>query len=389
MNRVIFFYILLTLPFVVISQSIKLSPKAEISLITCGPGEELVSSFGHTAFRVKDPTLNLDIAYNYGVYDFDTPNFYTKFAQGKLLYQLSVYKFEHFIYSYQSEQRWVKAQVLNLSLEEKNKLFHFLNNNAKPDNKYYLYDFFFDNCSTRPRDVLEQVLANNIKFSNSHIKEERTFRELIQLNLNKNTWGSFGIDMALGSFIDEKATPYQHMYLPNYLMYSFDSATYKNKPLVKKTVDVLKSDKDFTQQSYFLLSPGFLFSILMIVVLLITYFNFKQNKRNKWVDFSLFFITGVLGIFILLLWFATDHTMTKNNFQFLWVFPANIVVSFFILKKNVKKWIEKYVLFLLALIGVTVILWLFKIQEFPIVIIPILIMLTIRYLYLIKFFRTK
>lgn len=385
-TKILFF--LLCLPLLVPGQNIKLSPQAEISIITCGPGEELYSSFGHSAFRVKDPALKLDLAYNYGTFDFNKPNFYINFAQGKLLYQLSVSYFENFVYNYAIEGRWVKEQVLDLTPDEKNELFHFLNINAKPENKEYLYDFFFDNCSTKIRDVLKEVLNNNIQFNYPHIKEAYTFRELIQMNLDANSWGSLGIDLGLGSKIDRKATPYEYMFLPDYVMYAFDKATYMNKPMVKETNTLVKGIKKIKQKESLLLSPGFLFSLLMLIVGFITYSDYKKNKRSKWLDFSLFFITGLIGIFILLLWFATDHTMTKYNFNFLWAFPLNIIVSFYVVKKDMKKWISKYIFIPLGLIGLVFIFWMFKIQVFPIVIIPILIMLIIRYLYIIKHNQT-
>jgi len=385
-TNVLFF--LVCLPLLVLGQNVQLSPQAEISIITCGPGEELYSSFGHSAFRVKDPALKLDLAYNYGTFDFNKPNFYINFAQGKLLYQLSVSYFEDFVYNYKVEERCVKEQVLNLTPDEKNELFKFLNINAKPENKEYLYDFFFDNCSTKIRDVLEEVLNKNIQFNYSHIKEKYTFRELIQMNLDANSWGSLGIDLGLGSKIDRKATPYEYMFLPDHVMYAFDNATYTNKPMVKETNTLVSSNKNFKQKGSFLSSPGFLFSLLMLIIGFATYSDYKKNKRSKWLDFTLFFITGLIGIFILLLWFATDHTMTKYNFNFLWAFPLNIIVSFYLVKKNMNKWVHKYVFIPLGLIGLVFVFWMFKIQVFPIVIIPILIMLAIRYLYIIKHSQT-
>ena len=139
------------------AQPSTLSEEAEISIITIGPGKNLYDKFGHSAFRVKDEANGIDWAYNYGTYDFNTPNFYTKFAQGKLNYNLSVSYFEPFFENYIAENRWVKEQVLNLTVEEKNALFQFLENNAKPENRGYLYDFFFDNCATKIRDVLVSV----------------------------------------------------------------------------------------------------------------------------------------------------------------------------------------------------------------------------------------
>src|SRR5690606_22127037 len=196
--------------------------------------------------------------------------------------ELSVSYFEDFVYNYKIEGRWVKEQVLNLSQDEKNQLFNFLNINAQPENKEYLYDFFFDNCSTKIRDVLEEVLNNNIQFNDSHIKEEYTFRELIQMNLNVNSWGSLGIDLGLGSKIDRKATPYEYMFLPDYVMYAFDNATHKNKSMVKETNTLVSGGENIKENESFFLSPGFLFSLIMLFVGFVTYRDFKKNKRSKW-----------------------------------------------------------------------------------------------------------
>ena len=125
----------------------KLSQNAQISILTCGAGDQLYSAFGHTAFRVQDPTIGLDVVYNYGTFDFDKPNFYTNFAKGKLVYSLSRRSFERFLFEYEYEKRWVKEQILNLSNEEINTLFSYFENNYLPENRDYLYDPLFNNCS--------------------------------------------------------------------------------------------------------------------------------------------------------------------------------------------------------------------------------------------------
>ncbi len=125
------------------SQNIKLSPSAELSVITCGPSDEdLYATFGHSAFRIQDIPNKIDRVYNYGTFNFNTPNFYTKFVRGKLLYQLSAYDFSSFLYSYHQEERWVRGQVLDLTPEDVQKVFDFLENNAKPENRLYKYKFF-------------------------------------------------------------------------------------------------------------------------------------------------------------------------------------------------------------------------------------------------------
>ena len=152
-----------------ISQQIQLTDQAQISVLTCGTGDQLYSSFGHSAFRVQDPNHGIDIVYNYGTFDFDTPNFYLKFAGGKLLYSLSRQHFANFLYTYQLENRWVKEQLLDLKTDDKNKLFGFLEENYKPENRYYQYDFIYENCSTKIPEVLRGVLGNSLVFRDNHL----------------------------------------------------------------------------------------------------------------------------------------------------------------------------------------------------------------------------
>jgi len=203
----------------------ELSEYAEISILTIGPGANLYDKFGHSAFRVKDETLGIDVAYNYGVYDFNTPNFYTKFARGKLLYKLDREpNAPEFIEYYVRQNRWVKEQILGLNSPEKQAMFDFLENNAKPENRDYMYDFCYDNCATRIRDVLVAVLKEKIVYPDDYLDEMKTFRELIQQNVNWNSWGSVGMDVGLGAVTDVEATPWEHQFLPQYIFQAAGSA---------------------------------------------------------------------------------------------------------------------------------------------------------------------
>ena len=222
-------------------EHIQLTRNTQISVLTIAPGNELADSFGHSAFRVRDPFLSVDYVYNYGTYDFNTPNFYGKFAQGKLLYQVSVTTYKRFIYSYTAQNRTVVEQILNLTKDEKQSFFEFLQNNIKPENKLYLYDFFFDNCATRLHDVSATILNDNIQFNYTFDETDLTFRDLIHKYLNKQPWGKFGIDLALGSIIDRKATPQEYLFLPDYINKSFEKGTINDKPLVRITRTLFES----------------------------------------------------------------------------------------------------------------------------------------------------
>lgn len=384
-------YLLLLLLLIGLSakaQFVPLSETSEISIITIGPGAELYDKFGHSAFRVQDSLNGVDVVFNYGAYDFDTPNFYLKFAQGKLLYEIDAEYFDSFYRRYVAQNRWMKQQTLNLTLSEKQAVSEYLWNNLKPENKKYKYDFFFDNCATKIRDVVEEVLGNKLEFKEDHIKEELTFRQLIQQNLQANSWGSLGIDVALGAVIDRKAKPIEYQFLPHYVYEGAANAVIKkngtSESLVKKTTNLYKNSLTPTENN-FLWSPLFVFGLLGLLIVFITYRDFKQKTRSRYLDTLIFLFTGLVGIFLLLLWFATDHTATANNYNLLWAFPISIVLIVAISKRNISSKLKRYVLLLMLLLSLLTIHWITGVQTFAIGLLPLLIALAVRYVYLVNY----
>ena len=370
-------------------KKIELSPLSKVSLLTIGTEEELSSKFGHSAFRIQDPTLGVDVTYNYGMFDFDAPNFYFKFTTGKLPYRIARHTFENFMYSYKVENRWVKEQMLHLTLEERNKLVQFLEQNLLPENRYYKYDFLYENCATKIPEVLKTITDGGLKFSYAHIKDSATFRDLIHESLETNEWSTFGIDLALGSVIDKEATPEQYQFLPIYVLRQLEHTTKAdNTPLVFKTSMILKT-KEKEKNNLFLLSPAFWFGLLLIAVTIFTIKDYSAKKRTKWLDTILFFFTGIAGVLILFLWLATDHNATAWNFNILWAFPANLYLAFALRKKKLPTGLKKYLLLLLSLILISLIIWIAKIQVFSIITTFIIISLVIRYLYLLFLLRSR
>ncbi len=361
------------------SQQITLSPLSKISVLTVGPGTELYSKFGHSAIRIKDLTLGIDAVYNYGMFDFDTPNFYMKFSRGQLDYRLGRQRFDGFMSSYELENRWVREQVLNLSVTEMNAVFQFLENNYLPNNRYYKYDFFFDNCTTRIPSALKKVLNGKLHLDDQTLKKGETFRQLIHQNLEVNSWSNFGIDLALGSVIDKKGTPF----LPVNVYEQLKHSTISGTALVYVDTELLK-ERPMEKKSNFFLSPLFWFSIMLLSILAMTFYDLKNDRRSRWLDFILFLISGAVGLLILLLWFVTDHQATKLNFNALWAFAPNMIVAFYLFRKTPPIWIKKYIFILFGLMGLTVILWIFQIQIFSPLIIFLLLGLSIRYLYLLR-----
>ena len=389
---ILFFSFFIVLPANIIAQEITLSETAELSILTMGPGDDLNDSFGHSAFRVKDTIQNIDVVYNYGVYDFNTPNFYLKFAQGKLLYNLDRNNFTPFYNYYSKQNRWIKEQVLNLNPSEKQNLFNFLQNNLKPENRTYKYDFFFDNCATKIRDVMAIVLKDKISYQDGFQSNFYTFRELIQKNVDWNTWGSFGMDIAIGAVVDRKATYWEYQFLPEYVFKATDKAKLnrgqEDISLVKKTINLFINSPEENKSNFFT-SPLFIMGLLAFIILGITYKDFKNKIRSRWLDISIYSITGIIGVLLLLLWFATDHYTTHNNYNLLWAFPLSLFFVLAISKKNPKPWLKRYVFFQILMLTLLSIHWITGIQVFTYGLITLLIALLVRYFYLVFYFKSR
>lgn len=372
------------------AQYIPLSETSEVSILTIGPGTELNDAFGHSAYRIKDESNGIDIVYNYGVYDFETPNFYTKFARGKLLYEIGVNNYSPFFEYYKRQNRWVKEQTLNLTYSEKQAVFNFLQNNAKPENKKYRYDFFYDNCATKIRDVLIGVLGEKLIYKEDHIREDYTFRQLIQKNVKANSWGSLGMDIAIGSVVDRKAKPIEYQFLPEYIFKGAQNAviTRNNSeiPLVKQTTSLFDAEKLEIKNPFFT-SPLVVFSCIGCLILFITYKDVKNNTRNRSTDLVIFLVTGIIGVVLLFLWFGTDHTATANNYNLLWAVPFSLLFVGLIFKKHLKPWLKRYVFFMIVLQALLTIHWITGVQVFAIGLLPLLLALAIRYVFLIRYFK--
>lgn len=385
MKHVYIFLIALFSSFYSYSQYVQLSPTAEVSIITIGPGGELYDKFGHSAFRINDQANGFDIAYNYGTYDFETPNFYTKFAQGKLLYEISDSHFANFYQSYVSQNRWVKEQVLNLNAQQRQDVFNYLQNNVKPENKKYKYDFFYDNCATKIRDVLVEVLGEKLEYDETYINETSTFRELIRDNLIENSWGSLGIDVCLGAVIDVNATPWQHQFLPDYIFLATKNAKIETEngyeEFVANTYSLYENRPVNTKENFFM-SPLFAFGIVGLIIIFITVNDLRNKKRSRYLDTTIFVVTGIVGCFLLFLWFGTDHNATAANYNLLWAFPLSLGIAFAANKKKPRPWLSRYVFFLILIMVLLFIHWITGVQRFSIGFLPLFIALTLRYVFL-------
>jgi len=369
----------------------KLSETAEISLLTCNPGEDLYSVFGHNAVRIKDTKKHIDWVYNYGTFSFKEPNFYLKFVRGRLNYLLTVNHMRDFLRSYKRGNRSVYEQVLNLNQTQKQKIFDFVENNRKPENRYYLYDFFFDNCATRIRDVMENNLGKDLTFATDY-KDTLTFRDLLKPYLAKQPWSRFGIRLILGSITDKPANLSQTMFLPDYVLNAFSKAKIningKKENFVKHSAIIFKQ-KETNNKYCRLTSPIVLFWFIFVIAIIFLIFEYKKNTYYKVFDIIFFLFIGIIGLILFLVWFATDHTAVVKNWNLLWALPTHFFVAFLLLRKKQFKFLSYYFAITGTIAFLVLPFWFLIPQSFSVVFIPIILTISLRSFYFYYYHKIK
>lgn len=378
MTKILLFCLLFISGFTLSAQT-NLSNEAEISVITCGPWHgELYAAFGHSAFRVYDPQNNIDEAYNYGVFNFNQPNFYLNFARGYLYYKLGVYHYQDFKNDYIYYNRYVHEQVLNLSPEQRQRVYDFLQWNARPENQYYRYDYFYDNCATKIRDVIVTVFKDSVHFDGSYITDPQSFRDLTDQYLVPHPWGDLGIDICLGLPMDKVASPYEHMFLPDYIESGFDHATIRQAggivPIVKEKRIVYESRPENFSHSF--PHPLYVFTAFLVLAIVLSVVDFRRKKLSNWFDVLLFGLTGMIGWLLLFLWTATDHQAAARNLNILWALPTHLIAAIAIATN--RSWLKKYFLFTSVFVVLVLIAWPFLPQELNLSLIPVVLTLCVR-----------
>ncbi len=369
------------------AQQITLSPQALISVITCGPGqEELYTAFGHSAIRVFDPVNNIDNAYNYGVFDFDQPNFYLNYTRGLLLFKLGVYTYPDFVDIYRYYNRWVTEQELNLSASQKQAVFDFLEWNALPENQTYRYDYFYNNCANKVRDVFATVLGDSIRFDDAHITTTYTIRQLTDLYLKDQPWGDLGIDICLGLPMDKRASPYEYMFLPDYVLKAFDNATITHggspEALVSHKYNVSMSFEE--DPPHAAVHPWVALGSFALLAVGLSLWDFRRKKASAWFDVVLFTVVGLVGALLLVLWTATDHQAASNNLNIIWALPTHLMILGVFLSRA-RRIVKRYFLFAGLLMALLLMTWAFLPQQLNTFLIPFVAVLVIRAMVLSRF----
>lgn len=283
----------------------------QISILTCAPGEDVYTAWGHTAIRIVDSTKQTDVVYNFGTFDFNTPNFLAKFVKGNLQYFLSADYFQNFILEYQYEGRSIKEQILHLTDAEKIHWQNALQKNLEGNNRYYLYNFITDNCTTRVKDGLYQFTSSAIPSSN--IKSFRT--HVVEAPYQQGIpWIGLGIDLLLGAVSDEAPSPFQAGFLPDLL--------YDQIALQPKNIAAVK------EYSFLNTTPVTPIKPIYFLIALIVFYLFVANWNARWsvltakfLDILLLFLFGLGGLLIVYMSLFSLHTACHENFNIFWLHP--------------------------------------------------------------------
>lgn len=351
----------------------------EISLLTCSPGDELYSAFGHTAIRVND------MVFNYGMFNFNTEGFYIKFVSGQTDYELGVEMMDGFERQYERRNRSVIEQKLNLTNEEKAALFNALIENTRPENKTYRYNFVFDNCATRPRVKIEECLKGAIKYD---VKEKNeSYRKLIEKYVGEDSWIKFGIDILIGAEADKTASFFDRLFLPDELMNAFATAKRDNgERLVSQTEEIVSQDKDEDDDEDNCVTP---LAVAVIAMTIISIASLLFPRKLKALDFVLFLATGLLGVVVTYLCFFSLHPLVGENYNLLWLNPLHLIIPLTIFIKKARKILMgTYALIALAT-AVAISGYIYLPQEFNIAFLPFMAIIVVRALSAIKTLRQK
>ena len=386
----IFTIIFLITAFLTVSKSqlLTLTDSTKFSLLTCSPGPDAYEKFGHTAIRILDESQGVDMIANWGIFDFDKPGFYYKFVKGETYYMLGVHETFYFLESYRRRNSYVIEQVLNLSTDERKRLYDAISVNYLPENREYLYNFVFDNCATRPRELINQIVKPKTIEAVNEI-EYKSFRDWVGAYTGKYSWLQFGIDLVFGRDADEYATPYQAMFLPEVLYKSYDGAKIVDPsgtetPFISEE-RYLVEKRDELQKSTLFSKPIFVTVLMLLIGLIITFWENKKKKQYKIFDFLLLLITGIAGLIVFYLMFFSIHPLVKSNFNLMWCNPLNIIASVLLFSRKSNKVLKGYLLIYFVMIVTAFIVAVLKVQVFNIAFLPVMGLMLVRILYWFKF----
>ena len=360
------------------------SDSLRVSLLTCGPGQEVYNLFGHSAIRVKNEATGVDYVFNYGIFSFNTPNFVLRFCLGQTDYQLGVQYYEDFVWNYQMQGRFVHEQVLNLTEQEKLQLVAALEDNYLPENRIYRYNYFYDNCATRPRDIVERAINGEVRYTEDMDTPQKalTYRGLVHEYTAKQPWSRFGIDLLLGSEADKPISRRASMFVPFYLEEYFHTAQKadlqgRNSGLIAEELEITAQDEsDWASPTP--LTPMRVFLLLFILVAALTAWGIKQGRSLWGLDLLVFAIAGIAGCIIAFMVLFSEHPAVSPNYLLLLLHPLHLIFLYHIVKRVKKLQRSVYLGANMVVILLFLAFWALIPQKFQIEIVPLALILLVR-----------
>lgn len=350
-----------------------------ISILTCAQGDQIYSAFGHSAIRVRCPERGFDRVYNYGTFDYTQPLFALKFARGYLDYALTVYNFRLFSYEYLRGKRQVSEQDLNLSPQQAQAMFAYLEWNALEENRYYRYNFLYDNCATKIRDILKKACGPDIQFPESNY--DFTLRQSINSKISNMPWLRMGVSLLMGLPVDKKATSETAMFMPDYVSETLSHTTLQlnggSVPLVGQTRVVIDYPPVETADWLTYVSPSLILWLILAAWAPITYLEIKKKRYSAWADATMMCLTGFLGIVVAMAWFMSEHTVCAYNLNILWLWPVHIVAAWKT-KSTAKFWTTYYKAAAITC-GIFAIAGPLMPQQYDVAFYPMLLIMTMRF----------
>lgn len=300
-----------------------LSPATTISLITCAPGTETYALFGHSALRIADPLQGLDQVYNYGTFAFRTPNFYGRFLRGDLSYFLSVTSFAAFYADYQAAQRPLTEQVLALQPAETQRVYDYLQATLASPARFYRYQFFADNCTTRLYDVVARTVAGSVQQDSTYVPAGQTYRQLLAPYLAPAPWVKLGMNLGLGWPADRPTSFRQRLFLPTELSQAWAHASRQHHPFVTRS-RLLLAVAVLPAQPAGWATPQLVFSSLAVLLALAACLPTRYALLAAVLGRGVLAAVGLTGCVLLSLHLFSLHTPAHYNYQLLWLLPTHL-----------------------------------------------------------------
>ncbi|MCM1021133.1 MAG: DUF4105 domain-containing protein [Muribaculum sp.] len=337
------------------------SDSVEVSLLICSPGQEVYELEGHAGIRLRNKSAGYDVVVNYGLFDFQSPNFIYRFVKGETDYMVGATDFSNFCPLYLAENRSVTEWPLDLTAEEANRLVALVATNLRPENRTYRYNYVLDNCSTRPLEMIERAVGRKVDFVDPGVSDGWSFRRAMEYYHRNYPWYQFGIDLALGSGIDYTISAREKAFAPVLLNEMMADAKFEggDRRLAKGDAIVHLPDKLFKPEESrpLAVTPLRLGIAIFVLSVAVACVDIRRRKVSCWVDAVLMGIYGLTGCVLAFLVFVSTHEATSPNMLLLWLNPFCLIVPALIYIKRYSSFVLKYEIVNFVLLLTMAIAW--------------------------------